>query len=108
MDKFPEELNRITCANILLENQNLLMNQTRKNFTKIIYDNLSKSIKLINLPFDDKLWKNNRIIIANELLINFNEIRITFNNNKIVITKPITKPTDIPSDVCIISIIIDI
>lgn len=80
MDKFPDDF-KVTLKRSRNSTQKELIKTVRKNF----YDNIIKDNKngliLSQLIFPDKLHREYRIQISEELLIRFHKIKITFNFN---------------------------
>ena len=77
MDKFPEDFSWIISNEKLSKNQTELLKQVRKNF----YDQFLKSIddceRQVTLKFPDKLWKEHRLVLINEILEKYGKIKLT-------------------------------
>ena len=99
MDKFPDEINRKSCMDILKKNEEKLLCETREIFRDGINDALKSCCKYVILNFDERLWGEHRITITSELLERFQELKISTAQEKFTITKVINSPDEIPEPI---------
>lgn len=103
IDVFPMDIKRDACMKVLEKNQSILLQETRAYFTNVIRAALNNCEKSVSLTFDDRLWSNNRIKIAIELLERFGEFIISTQGNYVV-TKSTNNMEEIPKNIKVIKI----
>lgn len=104
MDEFPVNLTRDKCISQMTENQKNLLKTTRKLFTEIIDKSVDNCDKEVILNFPDRLWMDNRIIIATELQDRFGEIKLINPQKHATITKITNQSSELPKNIQSITI----
>jgi hypothetical protein len=105
-NEFPEDIDLQNCIKIIETNQLGLLIQTRQIFTNSIRQACTICEKNVKLDFSDKLWYDNRLIIAKELLERFGEIKVIMNGNssEYQVGKSISDPSILPSEIAAVII----
>ena len=99
MDKFPDNLTRQFCHDIIVRNQEELIKVTRKQFYEIIMNSVKNCDPEIILEFQDKLWHEHRITILKELWEKFGKVKIKTINSACDVTKTIINIDDTPTSI---------
>ena len=97
MDKFPEDLNRQNCNELMETCQNELIRNVRSTFYNSIMSGVNECTQTIVLNFPDKLWEIHRKTIIGELLERFGKI-VVLSIGQQNVEKPVTKICDIPKN----------
>lgn len=98
MDKFPEDLTRANCVLKMNINQQVFLKNTRKEFNDLIDQAVEVCDQELTLVFPKKLWMENRLIIASELLERFGELRLTNVQKNITVNKVTDDVTKLPKN----------
>ena len=98
-EEFPEDITLQKCLTIIENNQAVLIVDTRKEFTQNIRDASESCEKKVNLEFSHKLWSDNRVKIAKELLERFGEIKVYMRQNKFTVNKTVSDENEIPAEI---------
>lgn len=99
MDRFPDEINRKTCMEVIRKNQLQLIMETREEFTKKIMKALNVCDRFVVLTFDDRLWNEHRVTITKELLERFGEFKTSTPQAEFTSTKITNSPSDIKENI---------
>lgn len=96
---FPATLDRKWCVEEMTKNQIGIMKETRKSFTALINECVTKCEPTVTLTFPKRLWFANRGKIALELINRFGEVKMVSLQGTAVSTKIGSNKEDIPNNI---------